>query len=450
MMMNQIYNCWWGKGRWYGVGGHRIKNPEPLDKQCIKVIVAESKANGLAGKRISRLFKLPNAILVKVFDEMADHNMLRNSLYLELQDPILFIKIFRLNSLVVHRIIKELTLAQKPIVLKLVDNYITQMKKESKNMPESVDLVDRVAIGLELGAYLYDYGWWDYAILLLEYVRTLLSLIKDDGQRKKFELRCLQQSLQVQGISLKECADCTFKLLHSMIATIDDKNTKIKTYLLFSRYFYNRKLHDKSHQWNLKALNLMDEFSPSEDLIEILQLMALFCCSKESYAIGNELISQAMKRGRTHYGSLDRRYADVIESYGFCLLEMDAFSRYVSIFMEQLDIITRIYGLTSPHVPMIMSWLAYGLYMKSHTANRFDMAEDQIRKAIDLAEELQPERTGLIYKFKEMRTMIQKGHDPKMAAIIEREPKKAFDFECLNFAEIRAKYLEFDASIQRR
>ncbi|XP_055592996.1 amyloid protein-binding protein 2-like [Uranotaenia lowii] len=443
MLKQGMFKICYNKARWSGIRIVPAKAPS-LYQECVRVFVAEVNRSSQNGKRISELQFLPTAALVNIFEEMCQYPALREKLRVELADPVLFMRLFTQNRyrLVLDRCIREASLSGKPVMNDLAKNYCDMVGKEIRAGEQFSE--HRISSGLKLGNYLYEGGWLMSSALVLDVVAIMISLLKEDETRKKLELDCFQQLLRVEGLFEFDHSAETCETLKSLVADVTDSDILVRTYLVIARYYHNTDRHDQCHEWTLKAFHLIKDSTPVDDVIEVLQLKALYCISKKRFDLGNMLISQAIQRARNHYGSLHRRYADVLQTYGRCLMDMEAVSDAVSIFMEQLDVITRLYGDNSPHAPAIMGFLAYGFYIRSHSTGRFDMALDQIDKAIALSKQLELQCHTIGHH--ELREMIVQGRDPKLNGFKESQPIKAHKYESFSFPEIREKYLELHSS----
>ncbi|XP_058461726.1 uncharacterized protein LOC131436814 [Malaya genurostris] len=446
-MISEIFNTV-HKARFSGIRIVPVNAPS-LYQECVKVFVAEVNRTNKNGKRISELQFLPTAALVNIFEEMCKYPTLRTFLREALSDPVLFMRIYtghNTNQLTVDQCLREANLSGKPVLPDLAANYCDMARKDPLEAG-SPAFMSRILGALKLGTYLHEAGWSKSSVGVLNVAKDMISLIRNNRFHKKLELDCIQQLLRAEGGCMASKADQTCDTLLSLIANVTDVNILVKTYLQVANHHYRAQRFDECHEWALKTMNLITDSTPIEDIIEVLQLGALFCFSKERFDLGSMLISQAIQRARSHCGNHQSRlYADVLQTYGQCLLKMDAISAAVSTFMELLDVITKLYGKLTPHVPIIQGYLAYGFYMRSQTTGRFDMALDQIDQAISLAKQLIPSNGQVIDNFGQIRASILKGHDSVVAATKERKPMGLGSYQNFRFAEIRDKYFELNAS----
>lgn len=445
-MFNTIHN----KARFSGIRIVPVNAPS-LYQECVKVFVAEVNRTNKNGKRISELQFLPTAALVNIFEEMCLYPALRTVLCQELSDPVLFMRIFTghsANQLTVDRCLREASLSGKPVLPALSQNYCDMVRNDPLEVG-SPAFMSRILGALKLGTYLRDAGWTRSSVDVLLIAKDMISKIKQNRFHAQLERDCIQQLLRAQGSCMLAEANQTCDTLLSLMEDITDVDVLVKSYLQLANHYFLLERFDECHQWTLKTMSLITDSTPIDDVIEVLQLEALFCFSKQRFDLGNMLISQAIQRSREHYGSRHRRYADVLQTYGQCLLQMNAISDAVSTFMELLDITTQLYGKLTPHVPIIQGQIAFGMYLRSQTTGRFDMALQQINEAIALAKQIIPESSSkqrVMSHLADVRKLVLSGHNDSVAAAKESRPTKAANYKSFTFPEIRERYFELDAS----
>lgn len=447
-MISELFNAV-NKARFSGI---RIvpANAPSLYQECIKVFVAEVNRTNKNGKRISELQFLPTAALVNIFEEMCLYPSLRNHLRQELADPALFMRIFNghaSNQHILDRCLREASLSGKPVLSDLATNYC-DMARGDPLEPGSPAFMSRILATLKLGTYLNEAGWSSSSVDVLVIAKDMISLIKGNRFHKKLELECAQKLLHSEISCAHPNARQTSAALQELIVDSDDADELVKSFIEISYFHYSVEEYDLCHEWSLKVMGLVTDSTPIGDVIAVLQLEALFCFAKERYDLGSMLISQAIHRARSKYGNVHPRYADVILTYGECLLLMNAVTDAISTFMELLDVTTKLYGQLTPTVPIVQGYLAYGFYLRSHSTGRFDMARDQIDKAIAQARQLIPSNQRVLDDLQSIREMVRKGRDNVRAAMKENHVIKANNYQIFSFPEIRDKCVELHASFE--
>ncbi|XP_065091573.1 amyloid protein-binding protein 2-like [Ochlerotatus camptorhynchus] len=447
-MISKMYNAI-NKARFSGI---RIvpANAPSLYQECVKVFVAEVNRTHQNGKRISELQFLPTAALVNIFEEMCLYPALRDALRQELSDPALFMRIFNghaSNQHILDRCLREASFSGKPVLSDLATNYC-DMARSDPLEPGSPAFMSRILATLKLGSYLHEAGWASFSVDVLVIAKDMISLIKDNRFHKKLELECIQKLLRSERSSSHPNAKQTCDTLLQLIVNVIDTDALVKSYMEIAHFHYSVEEYDQCHEWSLKAMSLITDSTPIGDVIAVLQIEALFCFAKQRYDLGSMLIAQAIHRARSKYGNVHPRYADVLLTYGECLLLMNAVSDAVSTFMELLDVTTKLYGQLTPTVPIVQGYLAYGFYLRSHATGRFDMAESQIEKAIAQAKQLIPSNKRVLEDLNSIRSMVLQGHDIIRAAMKENHVTKASNYQTFSFPEIRDKCVELNASFE--
>lgn len=444
-----MFNAW-HKARFSGIRIVPKKSPT-LFREAVKRFVIELNRTNLNGKRVSELQFLPTIVLVSIFEEMCLYRELRNVLAEVLSNPEVFMRVLnghQRNRDVLDRCLFEASLGGMAVVSDVAKKFCDMARRDPME-PESPYFMGRIQATLRLGTYLHEAGWTSYSTDVLTIAKDMISLIKDNRSHKKLELECIQKLLRSQSYSLDPNAKQTCDMLLQLIAGVVDTNTLVKSYILIAHFYYSFDEYDQCHDWSLKAMNLItDSTSMVEDIIILLQIEAQFCFENQRYDLGNMLIAQAIHRTRPIPGKPNPYYAEVLFTYGKCLMQMNAVSDAVSTFMEALDVTTKMYGQLSPNVPVIMGHLAYGFYVRSHTTKRFDMAKDQIETAIDLAKQLTPNNKWLLENLDSLRAKILKGCNSALVGRKDNRVTKASNYEIFPLSEIRDRCVELNASFE--
>ncbi|XP_058054830.1 amyloid protein-binding protein 2-like [Anopheles bellator] len=450
------------------------ENSPSLQQQCVRAFVEGLlRAERGSEQVMQQLQLLPAPLLTSILDRMCSYPQLRGTLRAELTDPVTFMKLFNgyaPDQGTLEKCLREAALGGRPQVLKdLANRYCDMLRtvtaETSDGAAAAITIMGRVLETLKFGDYLCEAGWCRSAVEVLTVTEELVSLL--DTHRgtspRHLAAKCRVQLLRAQiGACQTGRAASTVEKLLSFVHATEQRRLDgspptgtllVKVFLQLGSYYYY--VHDLSrcHFWALRALATLDasaESTPAAagDVIEVLQLIAQFCIAKERHDLGNMLISQAVRRARTHYGSLHRRYADVLQQYGFALLRMNATGPATTAFTECLDIVGRVYGLLSPHAVVLEGYLAHCLYLRSHTTGRFDMALRHADAALDLARQLMPTSRLIRRQLEATRELILRGPD-RNRATKESAPARERDFRPFTLHEIREKFFELDSSFER-
>ncbi|XP_055630335.1 uncharacterized protein LOC129771067 [Toxorhynchites rutilus septentrionalis] len=438
------------RARFSGIRIVPAKAPS-LYQECVKVFVAELARSEQQDQQVAEMNFLPAKLLANIFEEMCEYPALSGVLRKLLCDPVLFMRVFTNQSLyVVGKCLRHASSSSgKPIVPELTKNYCDMVRDEPLDSSSSA-FMSRIQGALKLGSFVYEAGWAASSVKVLKVVQSMISSVEDKQLRAKLELDCIQRLLRAEASSVISKAGKTCDILLSLTTTVEDTNVLIKSYLQVAYYQYRARQYEQCHEWTLKTMNLITSSTPIDDIIEVLQLEALFCFNKQRYDLGNMLISQAIQRARSHYGTYHRGYAAVLQNYGLCLIKMNATSAAIPALMEALDVTVRHLGSQTPHVPMIESYIAYGLFRRSQSTGRFDMALDHIDRAIAATGQmmLSGAKQTLDY-LNAVRDLIRKGCDSARTATKECKPAKADSYDQFTFSEIREKYFELNESFEK-
>uniref|UniRef100_A0A182N3A4 Uncharacterized protein n=1 Tax=Anopheles dirus TaxID=7168 RepID=A0A182N3A4_9DIPT len=453
------------------------ENSPSLQQSCVRAFVESVRRTKQrpadSEGRIMQLQFLPAPLLTPILDSMCSHPELRDLLRDELTDPVLFMKLFNGYAPdydTLEKCLREATRAQgRPAVLRdLASNYCDMLRSElrlwalcNNAEDERSRIRARVLESLRFGDYLHEAGWCRCGAEVLALTQELIALLPEPG--RPLQMECLVRLLRAQiGACMTGASARTVERLLAAVGTAETVPggssraarpplPLVKAYLQLGSYYYHvQQDYERCHLWALRALaSAGDGDAPANgDVIDVLQLIALFCVAKERHDLGNMLISQAVQRARTEYGSLDRRYADVLQQYGFVLLRMNAILPAITAFAECLDITGRVYGLLSPHAVVLEGYLAHCLYLRSHTTGRFDMALRHADTALDLARQLMPTSRRVHQQLRHTRDRILRGPDHRRDTK-ECQPSRERDFHAYSLREIKEKFFELDSSFER-
>lgn len=441
------------------------ENSPSLQQSCVRAFVesvrSPSKCLPTDEERMVQLQFLPAPLLTPILDRMCSHPELRDLLRDELTDPVLFMKLFNgyaPDYETLEKCLREATRAPgRPAVLRdLAHNYCDMLRtelrlcKKQEGGGDQTRIRARILESLRFGDYLHEAGWCRCGAEVLALAQELIALLPDPG--RPLQMECLVRLLRAQiGACMSGASARTVERLLTFVVEQDGNGESrpplplVKAYLQLGSYYYHvQRDYDRCHQWALRALASTGD----GDVIDVLQLIALFCVAKERHDLGNMLISQAVQRARTEYGSLHRRYAAVLQQYGFVLLRMNAILPAITAFAECLDVTGRIYGLLSPHAVVLEGYLAHCLYLRSHTTGRFDMALRHAETAIDLARQLMPTSRRVEEQLRRTRDLILRGPDSRRDTK-ESQPSRERDFHAFSLREIKEKFFELDSSFER-
>uniref|UniRef100_A0A182P389 Amyloid protein-binding protein 2 n=1 Tax=Anopheles epiroticus TaxID=199890 RepID=A0A182P389_9DIPT len=440
------------------------ENSPSLQQSCVRAFVESVReTTRTAGQaRLQLLQFLPAPLLTPILERMCRYPELRGLLRNELTDPVLFLKLFNGYASDCGTLERCLREAAQPAVLpKLARNYCDLLRAELRTgdaCAEQSRMRARALESLRLGDYLYEAGWCRCGADVLTLADELIGRLDPPptaiaaAASHALQMECAVRLLRAQlGACQTERAATT---VDRLLALLEQPATGplplVRAYLQLGSYYYHVQDYDRCHRWALRALaSTADGDAPAQgDLIDVLQLIALFCVARERHDLANMLISQAVQRARTVYGGLHRRYADVLQQYGFVLLRMNAPLPAATAFAECLDVTGRVYGRNTPHAVVLEGYLAHCLYLRSHTTGRFDMALRHADTALALARQLMPTSRRVHRQLEHTRALILRGPDQRRDTK-ECQPSRERDYRPFTLREIKEKFFELDSSFER-
>lgn len=168
--------------------------------------------------------------------------------------------------------------------------------------------------GFRLGTFLYECGWLDDSLKVLNATKMLILELDDDYRKLLLLLGCLQKLLHVQAIfcCYKEASITTSQAL-SLIEKISnlDSDQRFELFVATSGgipdsllanlyhelsvlHFY-RSEYDLSYTWGVKALEYLHHDTPHKIIIDVLRQTAKSCVVKRKFQSANLLINSAVR-----------------------------------------------------------------------------------------------------------------------------------------------------------
>lgn len=168
--------------------------------------------------------------------------------------------------------------------------------------------------GLRLGSFLYESGWLEDSLKVLDITKTMINELDEDYAKLLLQLSCLQKHLHVQALfcCYKEASITTTQALN-LIDKIQKSYTSnhvalsisctngVPDSLLASVYHelsvlhFNRSEYDLSYNWGVKALEFLRTDTPAKISVDVLRQSAKSCVVKRKFQIANLLINSAVK-----------------------------------------------------------------------------------------------------------------------------------------------------------
>lgn len=210
----------------------------------------------------------------------------------------------------------------RPIATTLQQNFVQHAQYILSSSEEDQDLVteevtyvflQEIDKGLRLGTFLYDAGWLENSMTVLNSTKTVISRLKESYTKLLLQLDCYQKLLHVQAsFCCYKDAAITTNVTISLIERIqeshlDNKNLNqlSERFLpenLFANFYqnlsvlhFNRSEYDLSYSWSVKALKYLRSTTPAKISVDVLRQAAKSCVVKRKFQIANLLINSAVQ-----------------------------------------------------------------------------------------------------------------------------------------------------------
>ncbi|CAO1391378.1 unnamed protein product [Diamesa serratosioi] len=293
--------------------------------------------------------------------------------------------------------------------------------KQYLNINVSRNFSQEIDKGLRLGTFLYESGWLDDSLKVLNATKLLIVELDEEYKNLLLLLSCLQKLLHVQalfccykeaGTTSSQALHIIDKLKHLNSNQHDRSSVAVPLSLLANLYhelsvlhFY-RSEYDLSFNWSVKALKYLREDTPHRITVDVLRQAAKSCVVKRKFQNANLLINSAVKIAESSFGKYHSKYADALLDKAFFLLNVDSINKSVDVYMEALAIKCSIFGEKNLNVAVIHEDLAYALYVYEYSRGRFNMARFYVEKAIEIMSALAPLNHIMLASAKRVKALI--------------------------------------------
>ncbi|CAH2095854.1 unnamed protein product [Euphydryas editha] len=312
--------------------------------------------------------------------------------------------------------------------MELASGYLARCDANTKSRNSLIQL------GLRLGGFLNEAGWYADAQRVLLRCRDLCQAQPQTTHYKRLTLECCHRLLNTQSayccfpaaaetyaLALKLLGlpdDAAAKLPAGPIAIAETCSKALQTdeeeqkrsepcseecggggcgawgmsALLarlckeFSALFFVRCDYSAAHAWSMRALSLLTPHTPAKITIEVLRACGKACVVKRRFSEAGLLVRQGVALARAAFGPAHPRYAAALLDYGFYLLNIDSITHSVAVYEEALSTLRRVFGRSSLHVATAQEDLAYALYVLEYSSGRFYKARDHAERAIRIIE----------------------------------------------------------------
>jgi hypothetical protein len=211
--------------------------------------------------------------------------------------------------------------------------------------------------GMRLGTFLYECGWLEDSLKVLQMTRSLIQELDDDYRKLLLLLNCLQKLLHAQALfccykdasitttqalSLIEQIQNMYKSSQIMIENSTTTTAGVPNSLLANFYnelsmlHFSRSEYDISYKWAVKALEFLCHDTPHKISVDALRQAAKSCVVKRKFQVANLLINSAVRIAENTFGKHHSVFADALLDKGFFLLNVDSINRSVEVYMVNI------------------------------------------------------------------------------------------------------------------
>ncbi|XP_020292274.1 amyloid protein-binding protein 2 [Pseudomyrmex gracilis] len=315
---------------------------------------------------------------------------------------------------VTNRRIHLLQIFQAPINhgIKVEQNLAFKYVMYSLDERENPAVQDKIInLGLRLGAFLSDAGWYAESEQVLFACKELCIANNQTPENWFRTLDCCHKLLHAQAsFCAFDGAAETHRLAIEMIDKL--KHTQYSAcnhaalFAEFSVLFFIRSEYDEAYRWSIEALSHLKPSLPARVIIDVLRQAAKSCVVKREFQKAGLLIREAVYLTREIFDIDHPKYSDVLIDYGFYLLNYDSIINSVSVYKVALDIRKEIFGKTNLHVALAHEDLAYALYVYEYSSGRFIEASQNAGTAIEIMEKLLPQNHLMLASAKRVQALI--------------------------------------------
>ncbi|XP_034831741.1 amyloid protein-binding protein 2 [Maniola hyperantus] len=467
----------------------RVKKiPDNLYEMCLTYLV-----NYIQKSKCERndLRSLPDSILMDVYFKMLQEKRLC-ILGAELSDLDKFERLLRFSGaqLRLLQCFQAVIEHGSKLSAELAGSYLARCDANSKSHNSLIQL------GLRLGGFLNEAGWYADAQRVLLRCRDLCQAQPQTAHYKRLTLECCHRLLNTQSAyCCFPAAAETYALALQLLGLPEDIASKLPeepfsiaetffkalqtddddaarqepcsaeycggrggcgawglSVLLarlckeFSALFFVRCDYSAAHAWSMRALALLTPHTPAKITIEVVRACGKACVVKRRFSAAGLLVRQGVALARAAFGPAHPRYAAALLDYGFYLLNIDSITHSVAVYEEALSTLRRVFGRSSLHVATAQEDLAYALYVLEYSSGRFYKARDHAERAIRIIENLVPPDHLLLASAKRVKALILEeialdtpaGQDMREPSLLEESEslhKAALELSMMAFGE---------------
>ncbi|EFN75236.1 amyloid protein-binding protein 2 [Harpegnathos saltator] len=383
---------------------------------------------------------LPENVLFDIYYQLYREKRLC-LLGVELSDLETFSKILKVTNRRIHLLqtFQALMDHGTKVGKELAINYDVCCFRVRENPAEQDKMIN---LGLRLGGFLSDAGWYVESEQVLSTCRNLCIAYNQTPQNWCRTLDCCHKLLHAQAAYCAfRGAAKTHELAVEMIEQLKNvgyyDSNHAALFAEFSVLFFIRSEYDQAYRWSIEALQYLNPSLPARVIIDVLRQAAKSCVVKREFQKAGLLIREAVYLAKEVFDTDHPKYSDVLIDYGFYLLNYDSIINSVSVYKTALDIRKAIFGKTNLHVALAHEDLAYALYVYEYSSGKFDEASDHAGLAIDIIEKLLPANHLMLASAKRVKALILEEIAIDNASTPLSEQSLLLKSECLHLSALQ-------------
>ena len=405
-----------------------------LYSSCIAIV---TKSDSVVSD-INQLKYLPTNVLFDVLYATScnGNNYDLETYFLDLDIVFRFLTEVVNNRNGLHYIFQSLMDYNITIGQKIVDKYNGRCQQTDEDSSEicdqhkPVDKLYKLKIGLQLGTFLKEGGWYSFSKDIFRHAISLYDKteLKNDINVLKLVFECNWKLLSVLN------SFCYFEEAMAQMEVIQDMMEEYnlsfrhsqynlsQVFAEFAQLFFFQSYYNESYKWALQSIQFLTPQTPVLTVIDVYRQAAKTAVVKREFKRAETLINQAMilcketfdvKEEDYKYaiGVIHLKLADVFLDYGFYLLNVDLISHSVKLYEMALEIREYVFGLNDNNVTNLLiamthEELGYASYVHEYSSGNFLSASFHANRAMAIVTQLVPENHLLLASAKRVKALI--------------------------------------------
>lgn len=290
---------------------------------------------------------------------------------------------------------------------KLAEAYLVQCS----NVHDSKEKEKVIQLGLSLGIFLIDAGWFlESEIIHLACLSLSSKNMPDTPEAIILVLECHKRLLRIRNMyckfkEAKETVDAALSCVQKIKRMRYDINLA-GIYSELSAFYFIKSSYKEAYSWGCTAVGELSSSLSPRDIVNVLRISSKACVAKKRFRQAELLIKQAVHLARERFGNQNLLVADALLDYGYYLLHIDSTGHSIKVYQRALDIRTSVLGGKNLLVAIAHEDLAYASYVYEYSSGRFKDAREHVEKALRLKESLLCEDHFLLPSCKRVNALI--------------------------------------------